>query len=525
MPKNLLALLFATVSCVVGCNPGFMDEMEPELEHETGRSELVAAAGAQVAPDLAFVSVSPVQIFHVAKTGNDANPGTAAAPWATMTKAVRTLRPGQAAYVHAGTYSEHLDLSIGVDGTATAPIRLMGAPGEAKPVLLGSRDNTMISASRAYWIFDGLDVNANKWRSAAVHVRSHHVAVRNSLLHNGQGPYGVGVSGGARDVLIAKNKIYDYLWYVSGARKDSHGVDVMPDSERVLIQQNEVYNTTGDGVQCKGVAESGFGTMDPRDVVIEDNRLHHTAENAVDIKSCQRVTIRGGAANSSKFYGFRTVEDTGTNCGGSAIVLHFNARQILVEKNRIWDAGMGITLGRTDALAADIIIRKNLFFNLTTAQNGCGVAVRINRSRNVDVTNNTFDNIPDAAIQVGKDTLTGLTSEYTTLRNNIIRNAGYALDVRNAGITSFSSDKNLFWRTDSTSVPFRVNGAVTNLTYYRSVIRNDATSVQKDPLFVADPSVNDYYLQLGSPGRDTAQNLGGTYCGAGPDMGFLETCT
>jgi hypothetical protein len=334
----------------------------------------------------------------------------------------------------------------------------------------------------------------------------------------------VGISA-SKDVLVAKNKIYDYLWYVGGVRNDSHGVDILPDSARVLIQQNEVYNTSGDGVQCKGVAEAGFGTVDPLDVVIEDNRLHNTAENAVDIKSCQRVTIRGGAANASKFYGFRTTTDTGTNCGGAAIVLHFNARQILVEKNRIWDAGMAITVGRTDALASDIIIRKNLFFNMTTAVNGCGIAVRVNHSRNVDVTNNTFDNIPNAAIEVGQDVLAGITSDNTTLRNNIIRNAGYGLDIRGTGTTGFSSDKNLFWRTDTTNVPMRVNGTVSNLTYLRAVLRTDAASLVANPMFVADPATNDYYLQAGSPGRDTAANLGGTYCGAGPDMGFLETCT
>ena len=48
--------------------------------------------------------------FHVAPNGNDANPGTAAAPFRTMTKArdaIRAqtpLKDGATVVIHAGTY-------------------------------------------------------------------------------------------------------------------------------------------------------------------------------------------------------------------------------------------------------------------------------------------------------------------------------------------------------------------------------------------------------------------------------------
>ena len=43
--------------------------------------------------------------YHVAGTGGDGNPGTAAAPWRTLQKAAGAVNPGDTVVVHAGTYA------------------------------------------------------------------------------------------------------------------------------------------------------------------------------------------------------------------------------------------------------------------------------------------------------------------------------------------------------------------------------------------------------------------------------------
>lgn len=43
---------------------------------------------------------------HVSPKGNDSNPGTAASPLRTISKAARTAMPGDEIIVHAGTYRE-----------------------------------------------------------------------------------------------------------------------------------------------------------------------------------------------------------------------------------------------------------------------------------------------------------------------------------------------------------------------------------------------------------------------------------
>ncbi|MCP4151559.1 MAG: DUF1565 domain-containing protein, partial [bacterium] len=46
--------------------------------------------------------------YYVAKTGNDSNAGTEAAPWLTIQKAANTLQAGDTVYIKAGTYGEQV---------------------------------------------------------------------------------------------------------------------------------------------------------------------------------------------------------------------------------------------------------------------------------------------------------------------------------------------------------------------------------------------------------------------------------
>ncbi len=509
------ALLVTSTSCASS------SAVEEDIAER--HAALSSTVGAQATADLAFAAIPPVSIFHVALTGSDSNPGTAALPWRTLGHAVQALSPGQAAYVHAGTYDEHVAITVR-DGTAAAPIALMGAPGEARPVIRGSQNTAVVRLTRAYWRVDGLEVDGNGVQGQGIRVEgAHHAVVQNCVVRDGSGPSGIPVYAGAHDVGILRNRISNYRWYVNGARRDSHGIHILPDATRILVQGNESTGNSGDGLQCTGVAEAGYGSSNPSDVVIEDNRFHHNAENAVDIKSCARVTVRGGAADGSKFYGHRPADDTGNTCAGAAVVVHYNARQILIERTRFWDNGMGIAVGRDDTLVSDVVIRHNVFFANTTELKGCGDGVRIAHARNVEISNNTFDGMPRSAIRIGVDAY-NTQSESVSVFNNIVRNAANALDVWRPQAPSFRSDRNLFYATTST-VNIRDTGKNGTLATWRGASGQDGTSQVADPLFPTDPRVSDYFTAPGSPARDTALPLQtATYCGSGQDLGFVESC-
>ncbi|MDY7231229.1 right-handed parallel beta-helix repeat-containing protein [Hyalangium rubrum] len=479
--------------------------------------------GAQNRPDLSFADIAPTRIFHVAVTGQDGNSGTAASPWRTINYAVKRLRPGEAAYVHAGTYYERVDIgSSAADGTASAPIHLMGAPGEAKPVIRGgdSKSGSMLRIQqRRYWVVTGFNIQAAGSQVHGVRFEgARYSVVRDSEVSGGTGPVGVVFYAGAADLGFLRNKVHHYTW----GSNDSHGMLVLPDTARILIQGNESWANGGDSFQCQG-PDTTSGTNLPTDITVENNRFHEDRENAVDLKTCDRVTLRG-----NKFYGYRPASSAPQ---GAAVVIHCSARRILVEGNRMWNNGRGLTLGGVMILpepVTDVIIRRNLVFDSTTASGGSGDGLRVGTSRRVRIHHNTLAFLPVGGITVG-DGDKG-PAEAAEVYNNIVYATPRAMDIRLTGTTSFKSDRNLAYQPGAT-VAFRVDGRLTTLDGWRSASGQDRSSSVADPLFVSEPRLNDFYTQATSPARDKALPLtipslplSGTVCGTSADLGILESC-
>jgi hypothetical protein len=133
---------------------------------------VLAGLTAWAAPSLAQVT------YYVCSSGNDANPGTLAAPFATLQCAVTHLTPGSTLYVRQGTY--YGPVSIAQSGTSTAPISITAYPGEcplldgASPVT-GTWSNYSGSIYKAPWpsqpaqVFcGGLMLNEARWPPAPV---------------------------------------------------------------------------------------------------------------------------------------------------------------------------------------------------------------------------------------------------------------------------------------------------------------------------------------------------------------------
>lgn len=108
-------------------------------------------------------------IIHVATTGSDANPGTAAKPLRTIQKAVDRSGPGAKILVHKGTYNQQI--SITHSGTARAPITLTAAgdgpvkltsvqPATKCSSMKPTSDRTILVKGGAdYWTISGLQIH------------------------------------------------------------------------------------------------------------------------------------------------------------------------------------------------------------------------------------------------------------------------------------------------------------------------------------------------------------------------------
>jgi hypothetical protein len=477
-------------------------------------------AGAASLPNLGYLETPLGQTFHVAVTGDDQNPGTAGLPWRTLGKAVATLQAGQTAFVHAGTYGEHLDI-VGRDGNARAPIRLMAAPGEARPVILAQATKALVRVTRSHWILDGLVLDAGGHQAFGIILEgARNVTVQRCEVRNGTGPAAVTVSAGGSDIHLRGNVVHNYRYALGGARADSHAFFVGPDARRVLLRDNEAYENSGDGFQCQGPREAGSGSSPPTDLTLEDNRFHHNLENAVDIKSCRRVTVRG-VEGRSEFYGHRNVELAKGPCGGAAVVVHYDAAEILIEGNRFSDNGAGIAIGREDSLTQNVVIRRNLFTGMTQDGNGCGDGIIVGKSRQVAVFNNTFDGLPAAALHLASSPAAPV--EDLQIWNNVVSNVGVAFDLYLANAHGFASDRNLFWNGRN-PMQFRRDGAFVDFAGWAADADRDGSSVEGDPAFQSGPA-GDHLLAHTSIGRDLAVNIDDPlYCEGGPDLGYAESC-
>ena len=205
-----------------------------------------------------------------------------------------------------------------------------------------------------------------------------------------------------------------------------------------MIRKNSFHDNGEDGVQCQGGETASPQTplaLDPADIDIVDNRVVNTPgseaveENAYDIKSCQRVAIRGSdsplpnvaGAQFNKLGEFlptviaRDLGPNGANnSDGTGIVLHYQARSVLIENVRMWDVCAGISMGRADTTVRNVVIRRTLIFGLryhrhppdgsTADRDRCrSRGIVITNAIGVKIYNSTIDGFVDRGVMVERD--------------------------------------------------------------------------------------------------------------------------
>jgi hypothetical protein len=102
--------------------------------------------------------------WFVSPTGNDANPGTIAAPFATLNKAIAVVQPGNIIYMRGGIYLPNATIRITNSGTAGSRIQLLAYPGETpylnftnQPYADANR-GILFPTNANYWTVKGLEI-------------------------------------------------------------------------------------------------------------------------------------------------------------------------------------------------------------------------------------------------------------------------------------------------------------------------------------------------------------------------------
>ena len=249
--------------------------------------------------------------FVSATSGNDANPGSFAAPWKTLQKAFNTLQAGQTAYLRAGSYGAFCTTStFSRAGTSSAPITVAGYPYERAVIhgqirLDGSYFRLMhIVAEGPTCGTWGATTQQGDNMILMTPGVTHHVEVSSSeVYHDG---WHAGISAGGDDIWILNNYIHD-----NGGFKDtsqintSHGI-YYHDGTRGVVANNILEHNLAKGLSARFTANH---------ILVINNTVVGNGRSGMDIAEstyawtfANNIVVNNGNVNGG----------TGINTGGSS---------------------------------------------------------------------------------------------------------------------------------------------------------------------------------------------------------------
>lgn len=434
----------------------------------------------------------------VSGSGSDTGDGSAAQPFRTISKAISVAGPGELIRVLSGTYAERIILGDGVKaGTPEAKITLQG---EGKPrITPGSGVGALLQVRRPNWIIDGfeLDVQRQPVFAAIFEGNVSGSVLANSELHHGTNGAAVTTYGNATGAIIENNHIHDFV--KTSGNQDSHGVVVQPSSRDITVRNNDIHDNSGDSVQCLG--PEGFSSLPPaQGLLVENNHFYANRENAVDIKTCHDVIIRNNRMHRFK---------PSSTAKGDAVVVHYSARNVLIEDNEVYDSGKGISVGgnREGPMPTGVVIRRNRVHDITTESGGEGTGIRVENSESAQVVNNTITRVASAALVLGQGT--GGPTNNVTVENNIIDGpVAVSLGSQRPGM---KMGFNLF----PASARFKAGAAEVGLEAFKQAA-GDTTSATGEASLSQD-------FAPSTPAVDKGTDIGLPFCGGAPDIGAVET--
>ena len=135
-----------------------------------------------------------------------------------------------------------------------------------------------------------------------VTLSGHHIAIRDSHIHNADNGAMLFVRSGSTDVVIFRNEI-DHNGIIPSTR-DNHGITLGSNTDRAWILDNYIHENSGDSIQfCHGCIGDGNG---PLAVYISGNRMHDDEENALDFKEFRGPLI----VTNNEMWGYERSADS-----------------------------------------------------------------------------------------------------------------------------------------------------------------------------------------------------------------------
>lgn len=205
---------------------------------------------------LLVATISHAETHHVAVTGADTNPGTAASPWRTIQRAANVVAPGDTVVIHAGTY---VGFRVTAQGTQAAPIAFTGdGVVQIDGAATTNRDAVLVEGGA--WIrIEGLTVTGAT-RSGIAALDCSHITVRGNRADS-NGKWGV-FSSFCDDLVVENNEL--------SRSATQHGVYASNSADRPVIRGNRIWGNAMCGVHMNGdINFGGDGVIS--NAIVEDN--------------------------------------------------------------------------------------------------------------------------------------------------------------------------------------------------------------------------------------------------------------
>ena len=185
--------------------------------------------------------------YYVSTTGNDANPGTASAPFRTFAKANSLLTAGSTLYIYAGVYNQQLKITK--SGTSSAAITVSPVGGNVA-IDLQRLASPALEVRASYVTVSGLEVrNAS---DICVNLAGTNITVSGLAVHD-CGNHGIQANNSSL-INILNSRVYRAVLSNSARTLSSgwgSGIKIR-ESSTVLIRGNTVYNNYGEGMGTRG---------------------------------------------------------------------------------------------------------------------------------------------------------------------------------------------------------------------------------------------------------------------------------
>ncbi len=245
-------------------------------------SRAARRVAAWVATSLLAATAMPApagETIYLSPTGDDAAPGTRAAPRKSFGRAFEGLRPGDTLVLLAGVHAATGRIAKGIrlNGTKDAPIVVRGETGA---VLRSgwtkgddrARQIALMLERVAHVRFEGLEIQGGGFT-----VAGSHVTIRDCHIHD-YSNYAV-ITWTARHLLVENCRIH--------GSAHEHGIYLSKDSKDVTIRGCEIFDTAINGVH---INSPGIER-----VTVEGNVFHHNSREwgaCVTVMGARDVTIR-----------------------------------------------------------------------------------------------------------------------------------------------------------------------------------------------------------------------------------------